>query len=344
MTAIDTGSPAVTTTGGTGSRRQYLVLLAVFGMLALLPFVLPQERQAVAVRTLIFAILAVSWNVMSGYGGMFSFGHAAFFGIGAYTDAYLLVTHGISPWLAMAVGAVAAATFGMLTAYASLRYKLAGAYFALATFAFAQMLLLLVSNVGFLRKTEGYNIPILASPSWAKLQFPQGDSRYYWIPLALLAATVAGKIALVSSRAGQFIVAARDDATAAESLGIPVMRYRLVAVGISSAIAAVAGVYYAQYYLFVDPSNVFSGSISVEAIVPAVIGGIGTIWGPLVGAAIVGPLSELTASLLRNPPAFLSFLDGKSGLDVATYAVLLIAIVIFLPRGVYGSIKARFSR
>jgi len=345
VTAVESApSRTVTTTGGTGSYRQYLVLGAVVLLLALLPLVLPEQRQGVAVRTLIFAILAVSWNLMSGYGGMFSFGHAAFFGIGAYVDAYLLVEHGISPWLAMVAGAVLAAAFGVLTAYASLRYKLAGAYFALATFAFAQMLLLLVSNLDSLRGTEGYNVPILPDSSWAMIQFPQGDSRYYWIPLCLLAAAVAATIALVNSRAGQYVVAARDDATAAEALGIPVMRYRLLAVGISSAIAAVAGVYYVQYYLFVGPENAFGGSISIEAIVPAVIGGVGTIWGPLVGAVIVGPLSELTSTLLRNPPGFLAFLDGKAGLDVITYALLLIAIVVFLPRGVYGSLKARFGR
>jgi len=344
VSIAQTVTSKVASTGGTGSRRQYLVLLVVVAVLALAPFVLPADRQSVAVRTLIFALLAVSWNVMSGYGGMFSFGHAAFFGIGAYADAYLLVQHGISPWIGMVVGAVAAAAFGVATAYASLRYKLAGAYFALATFAFAQMLLLLVSNLDAFHRTEGFNIPILPNASWAMLQFPQNDSRYYWIPLGLLAIALAVMIALVNSRAGQFVVAARDDATAAEALGIPVMRYRLLAVGISSAIAAVAGVYYVQYYLSVSPDNAFGGSVSIEAIVPAVIGGIGTIWGPLVGAAIVGPLSELTSALLRNPPGVLGFLAGKAGLDVITYAVLLIAIVVFLPRGVYGSLKARLRR
>lgn len=324
--------------------RQYGVLLVGLVLLAFLPLVLAPPQQAVAVRTLIFAIMAVGWNIMSGYGGMFSFGHAAFFGIGAYTDAYLLVEHGISPWISMVVGAVLAAAFGVLTAFLSLRYRLAGAYFALATFAFAQMLLLLVSNLGFLHKTEGFNIPILSEPSWAKLQFPQGSSLYIWIPLVLLAIAVAINIALVHSRSGQYVMATRDDDIAAQSLGIPIMRYRLLAVALSCGITAVAGVFYTQYYLFIDPNNAFGANVSVEAIVPAVIGGIGTIWGPVIGAAIVGPLSEATAAVLRNPPAALSFLQGKNGLDVASYAVLLILIVLFLSRGVYGSLAARFRR
>jgi branched-chain amino acid transport system permease protein len=106
----------------------------------------------------------------------------------------------------------------------------------------------------------------------------------------------------------------------------------------------VAGVFYAQYYLYINPDNAFGSNISIEAIVPVIIGGIGTIWGPVIGAIIIGPLSELTTSVLRNPPAGLEFLQGKSGLDVASYALLLIVIVLFLPGGVYGSLKARFRR
>jgi branched-chain amino acid transport system permease protein len=326
------------------ARRQVAILVVGVAVLTWLPFVLPEARQAVAVRTLIFAIMAVSWNIMSGYGGLFSFGHAAFFGIGAYADAYLMVTHGISPWIAMLVSGVLAAAFGVLTAFASLRYRLAGAYFALATFAFAQMLLLLVSNLDVLKKTKGYNIPIQPDESWAKLQFAEDSHNYYWIPLGLLAFALLVNIVLVYSRTGQFVMAIRDDETAAEALGVPVMRYRLIAVAISASLMAVAGVFFAQYYLYVNPENAFAGTVSVQAIVPAVIGGIGTIWGPVIGAAVIGPLSEITASILRNPPPGLGFLEDKSGLDVATYALLLILIVLFLPRGVFGGLRARWSR
>lgn len=327
-----------------GAAGQFGVLLVGGVLLALLPYVLPASEQSVAVRTLIFGIMAVAWNIMSGYGGMFSFGHAAFFGIGAYADAFLLVSHGISPWIAMVVGAVLAAVFGVAMGFLSLRYRLAGAYFALATFAFAQMLLLLVSNVEALQKTRGFNVPILPQSSWAKLQFPQGSNLYYWIPLVLLALAVAVNITLVHSRSGQYVMATRDDSTAAQSLGIPVMRYQLLAVALSAGLTALAGAFYTQYYLFVSPDIAFGASVSVEAIVPAVIGGIGTIWGPVIGAAVVGPLSEATASVLRNPPEALSFLQGRGGLDVASYALLVILIVVFLPRGIYGSVTARLRR
>ena len=324
--------------------RQLAALAVGLVVLALLPFVLSDRAETVAVRTLIFAVMAVGWNLMSGYGGMFSFGHAAFFGVGAYTDAYLLTEHNVSPWISMVVGALIAAAVGSLIAYLCLRYKLAGAYFALATFAFAQMFLLLVQNLEVFHKTEGFNVPILPSDSWAKLQFQQGSPFYFWIPLALLALGVLTTILFARSRSGQFVQAVRDDETAATSLGIPAMRYRLLAVALSCAFTAAAGAYYTQYYLFVGPEQAFGSSVSIEAIVPAVIGGIGTVWGPVIGAAVIGPLSELASSTLRNPPGFLQFLEGTAGLDVALYATILIAIVLFLPKGVFGSVRDRWRR
>lgn len=326
------------------SIRAYLTLAAAFVVLAVLPLLISDRIETVAVQTLIFAIMAVGWNLMSGYGGMFSFGHAAFFGIGAYADAYLLVAHGISPWIAMIVGALLSALVGVAIAFLCLRYKLAGAYFALATFAFAQMFLLVVQNLAPLHKTEGFNVPILPETSWWKLQFAQGSPNYYWIPLVILALALAGTIAFTHSRAGQYVQAIRDDAVAAASLGIKVMRYRLLTVALSCAVTSVAGSFYTQYYFFVGPDQAFGSSVSIEAIIPAVIGGMGTVFGPVIGALVVGPLSDVIASILRNPPAFLGFLQGVTGLDVAVYASLLIVIVLFLPKGIYGTIRDRWSK
>jgi len=255
-----------------------------------------------------------------------------------------VVEHEISPWVAMAVGALLAAAVGVAIAFLCLRYELAGPYFALATFAFAQLFLLLVQNLEFLRKTEGFNLPILPGESFWMLQFRQGSDLYVWIPAAILVLALAGTILYAHSRPGQFVQAVRDDAVAAASLGINVMRTRLVAVALSCAITAIAGAFYTQYYFFVGPQQAFGASVSIEAIVPAVIGGIGTIWGPLLGALIVGPLAELIESVLREPPAFLEFLQGVAGLDVAVYAVLLIVIVLFMPKGIYGTIKERLRR
>lgn len=339
--AVDADDPRLK---DTAALRSYLTLGVLTIVLAVTPLMLTDQAETIAIRTLIFAIMAVGWNLMSGYGGMFSFGHAAFFGIGAYTDAYLLVEHGVSPWIAMVIGAVISACAGIVIAFLCLRYKLAGAYFALATFAFAQMFLLVVQNLEFLHKTEGFTVPILPEESLWMLQFDQGSDMYFWIPMVILVLALAGVIALVNSRPGQYIQAVRDDETAAASLGINVLRYRLLTVGLSCALTSIAGSFYTQYFFFVGPEQAFGSSVSIEAIIPAVIGGIGTVWGPVIGALVVGPLSEVIASVLRDPPEFLGFLQGVTGLDVAVYATLLIIIVLFMPKGIYGTIRGRWRK
>jgi branched-chain amino acid transport system permease protein len=326
------------------ARRDLTVLGVVVAVVAVLPLVLPPAQQAVAVRVLIFAMMAVGWNLMSGFGGMFSFGHAAYFGVGAYTGVWLLVEHGVSPWLGMLAGAVLAAGFGALIGFLALRYRLRGAYFALATFAVAEMLRLLATNSDLVNRAVGYNVPLLQGSSWSMLQFPAGSPNYFWAGLLLVALAVAISVLYLSSRAGEFTIATRDDELAAASLGVPVLRYQLLTIALSAAITAVAGVFYVQYYLYVNPDLAFGASVSIQAILPAVIGGVGTVWGPVVGAVILGPLSDVTATLLRQPPEFLGFLAGRGGLDVMLYAVLLIVIVLALPQGVYGATQERWRR
>lgn len=324
--------------------RHLLVVAVLAVVLAPLPLVLPDASEAVAVRILVFAIMAVGWNVMSGFGGLFSFGHAAYFGIGAYVSVWLLVEKDVSPWIGMVGGVVGASLFALLLGFLTLRYKLKGAYFALSTFAFAEILRLLATNSDLVNRAVGYNVPIRPESSLAYLQFPPGSPMYFWVALALTVAALAASILFLRSRAGRFTVAVRDDEEAAAAVGIPVMRTKLTAMALSAAITSVAGTFYVQYYFFVDPDTAFGSSVSIQAILPAVIGGVGTIWGPVIGAVILGPLNDVTATLLRNPPEFLDFLQGRAGLDVVMYAILLIVIVLVLPQGVYGALRERWRR
>jgi branched-chain amino acid transport system permease protein len=319
-----------------------VAILAV--VLALVPFVLAPAQLSVAVRVLIFAILSLGWNIMSGFGGMFSFGHAAYFGLGAYVSVWLLVERGISPWIGMVVGMVVAAAFAAIVGFLALRYRLKGAYFALSTFAFAEMLRLLATNSDLVNRAVGYNVPIRPEPSWWYMQFEPGSANYFWIALALTVVALVVTIVYLRSRIGRFTIAVRDDEDAAAALGIPVMRTKLITIALSGAISSVAGTFYVQYYFFIDPDVAFGSSVSIQAILPAVIGGVGTIWGPVVGAVILGPLNDITATLLRNPPPGLEFLQGRAGLDVMVYAVLLILIVLLLPQGVYGALRDRWQR
>ncbi|MFD0851858.1 hypothetical protein ACFQ07_06480, partial [Actinomadura adrarensis] len=179
--------------------------LAILGVLLLvaipLPLILPSAQGAVAVRILIFVLMAVGWNIMSGFGGMFSFGHAAYFGLGAYTSAYLLVERDVSPWVGMLAGMAVAAAAAVLIGYFAFRYKLRGAYFALATFAFAEMLRLVVTTTEFTNKAVGFQVPLIQGSSLWKIQFPADSPAYFWVALALAGLAGAVAILFVHSRA-----------------------------------------------------------------------------------------------------------------------------------------------
>ncbi|SCG67987.1 branched-chain amino acid ABC transporter permease [Micromonospora humi] len=325
--------------------NRHLIAIAVLAVLLVpLPLILPPAQASVAVRVLIFALMSIGWNMMSGFGGMFSFGHAAYFGIGAYASAWLLVEHRVSPWIGILAGMVVAAAFAALIGFLALRYKLRGAYFALATFAFAEMLRLWATNSDFVNRAVGYHVPLRPEASWWWLQFEPSSPNYFWVALALTVVALVVSVLYLRSRAGQFTKAARDDEDAAAAVGIPVMRYKLLTMALSAAITAVAGAFYVQYFLFIDPDLAFGSSVSIQAILPAVIGGVATVWGPVIGAVVMGPLNDVTATMLRNPPAGLEFLQGRSGLDVIVYGTLLIIIVLVLPKGIYGTIRQRWFR
>jgi ABC-type branched-chain amino acid transport system, permease component len=200
-----------------------------------LPLLLDQGQEAVAIRVLIFAMLGMSWNIMSGFGGMFSFGHAAYFGIGGYSSSILLVNFGISPWIGMVVGMGVAAIYGVIVGWLCFRYKLRGTYFALATFAFAEMLRIIVQSADIVNSSVGYNVPLIQGSSWWMMQFPAGSPNYFWLGLGLMAACLVVTIVFVRSKAGRFTVAIREDETAASSLGVPVLRYKLTAIALSGS-------------------------------------------------------------------------------------------------------------
>jgi len=203
-----------------------MIAVVVLVVLAFpLPLLLEQGQEAIAIRVLIFAMLGMSWNIMSGFGGMFSFGHAAYFGIGGYTSSILLVNLGISPWIGMVAGMGLAAGYGVIVGWLCFRYKLRGTYFALATFAFAEMLRIIVQSAEVLNASVGWNVPLIQGSSWWLMQFPAGSPNYFWLGLGLMAACLVVTIIFMRSKAGRFTIAIREDETAASSLGVPVLRY-----------------------------------------------------------------------------------------------------------------------
>ena len=308
-------------------RSTLLILLAVA---VVFPFLSGRYLLSVGISILLMALLGQSWNIMSGYAGQFSFGHAAFFGIGAYTSSILYVDHGLSPWWGMLVGMVLATAVGVLIGFLSFRYKLRGDFFALVTLAFAEILRVLFNNSKALKGAGGILIPY--RDAWMEFQFAD-DRCFYFILLAMVVLATGFIYAMSGRKLGVCLVAIRENDDAARSLGVPVLKYKLIAMAISAAFAAMAGTFYAQYYGFIDPTVVFAASISVEAIVPCIIGGAGTLGGPLLGALVIIPLQELSNSLF----------EGANGVNMIIYGGLIVLFVVFCRDGVYGNIIRRLK-
>lgn len=260
---------------------------------------------------------------MSGYTGQFSFGHAAFFGIGAYTSSILLVKYEISPWIGLIFGFLIALLIGLLIGFLSFRYKLKGAYFTLATLAFAEIIRIIVENTDYLNSTLGISLPLNSDP----LLF-QFESRvtYLYVIMGMLSLLTLVVYKISRSKLGFNLVAIRENEAAAQSLGVNTFKNKMIAIGLSSGFTAIGGTFYAQYILYVQPPTVFASSLSVEILLPAIIGGIGTVMGPIIGSIIITPLGEITSMFLGN----------YAGVRFITYGLIIILIITYLPQGIVG--------
>ncbi len=274
------------------SSSDLLVLLGVVAILSILPVALNPFLLSVATGVLIFALAAIGWNVLSGFAGQFSFGHAAFFGLGAYTVAILLTKYSVSPWIGLLAGGVVGGVFGLVVGWVSFRFGLKGAYFALATFAVAELLRITFNNLDYLGAGIGITIPLVHGDDWARMQFSDTREIHYWLILGMLAVAVVATIAIKRSRIGSYMFAVREDEEAAAALGINPLKTKLAAIAISGFITAVAGGYFTLFFLFIDPDVVFGAVVSVAILLRPIVGGIGTIWGPLIGAAVLSCLAS----------------------------------------------------
>ncbi len=277
--------------------------------------------------TLYGALLAQAWNVLGGYGGQFSFGHALFFGVGAYAQVILQVSHGINAWVALGCAVAAAAAVGAFVGALTFRYGLKGSYFALVTLAFAEVFRIGAVSVPFTGGGVGMMLPL--APSLSNLQF---ESRKGFIVLVLGFVTLALLLTalLRHSRFGAQLQAVRDNEDAARALGVDPFRTKLLAIALSAALMGAAGAFYVQVFSYLDPAIAFGPHVSVEALVGAIVGGMGTLWGPLLGAAALHLLAEGTRNLFGQLP----------GLSLVIYGCVLVLIVLFLPQGLSGSLKA----
>ena len=277
----------------------------------------------------LYALLGMGWNILGGFTGQVSLGHAVYFGIGAYVSTMLLVTFGLSPWLGMVSGVAVSVIISLIIGYPC--FRLAGHYFAIATICVGEIISIIFLNWDKVGGAVGIWLPTMET-SFVNFQFNNTKVPYYYIILSFLIIVIFLTAWIQRSRLGFYFRAIREDQDAARSLGINVAFYKMVAMGISAAITSVAGTFYAQYLLFIDPSSTFALTISILICMLAVLGGTNSLWGPIIGAFILIPLSEYSRE----------FLGGSGqGIDLMVYGVLIMAISAYQPRGLIGLLQAR---
>lgn len=296
-----------------------MILLALHG----LPWLFPDILHTM-IMIFLLAIMGQGWNVLSGYAGQFSFGHSLFFGLGAYSSSLLFVKLGISPWIGMGVSVTVAIVVGLFIGYLSFRYGLSGPFFALIMLAFAEIFHMIAMGWDWTGGAEGILIPLEGNmPSI--MQFTEKEPFYYLL-LWLTAASVFFVWKMEGTRMGLYLQAIREDNEAAEALGADSLRYKLIAMAVSAGMTAIGGTFYAQYLLYIDPDTTFGVINSVEIMLRPIIGGPGTVLGPLLGSVVLTPLSEVTRTAFQ----------AYSGAYLMFYGAILVAVIIFLPDGLMG--------
>jgi len=284
----------------------------------------------------LYAYLTMSWNLVGGFAGVLPLGHSAFLGIGAYTSTVLSLQYGVSPWMGMLVGALLASVVGVIIGLPT--FKMRGAYFALATIAFAEGMRVMVENIDSLgpfrlNGPRGLQIPPLKT-GLVHFMFAEKEP-YYYIILILLAGVLTLTWAISRSKLGYYLMAGGEEPEAAQSLGVNVARAKLMAMAISSFLTAFAGTFWAQFTLYIHPKSVMSLDISFEIAFIALIGGRGSIAGPILGALLLRPVSDFSR---------IYFGSTLPGLHLIIYGVVLIVVMIYQPRGLQEPLTRIYQR
>ena len=325
-------TPTAAEPAGAGARRGLglggiaLIALAAVALIFPVVFTAPYHRD-LAIRILLYAMVAQAWNILAGYCGQVSLGHAVFFGTGAYTSSALQMQWGVNPWIGLVAGILVSMALSQAIGYPC--FRLRGHYFAIATIAIGEIIHTLAINWEFIGGARGLTLPI-RQDSLLAFQFSGTKYVYYYIILALMAGCFLATWWIERSRIGYYLRAIREDTDAAQSVGVPVARYKLIAIAMSAAFSSIGGTFYAQYVLYLDPDSVFPLSLSILVCLLAVVGGVGTLWGPLVGTALMIPLSEFTR---------IKFGGTGSGVDLIIYGALLTTVATFQPTGLVGLVR-----
>ena len=311
--------------------KQFAFPAAGLAIALALPAFVDASHLNLAILVLMAAQLGVSWNIVGGYAGQVSLGHAAFFGIGAYTSTLLLLQFGVNPWLGMLAGGVTAALASLAFGWSCFRLK--GHYFAMATIAVAELVQIVFTNWDYAGSAVGLTIP-MSSQGWGAMVFAD-KAPYYWLALGLLALTLGATLAVERSHIGYYLRAIKDEPDAARSIGINIARYKQIALSVSAFFTALGGSLYAQKELYIDPASVLSTGLSIKMALVSILGGVGTLFGPVVGAVVLTVIEELTRVVFGG--------SGR-GTDTIIYAGLIVVIAVFYPNGLLGWWRERRAR
>jgi branched-chain amino acid transport system permease protein len=316
--------------------RRAQILLAVLGALLLLlpawagPYVL-----SVATLILYFAYAGQAWNVMMGFAGQLSLGHSLYVGVGAYAAGALFFHYGIGPWAGLWVAMLLCVALGLVIGFLAFRFGISGVYFALLTIAFAEFTRIGFDHLDWTGGPGGMFLKVAQRDSWDLANFRGPPLMYYYTILFLCGAALALCAFLLRSKAGYYWQAIRENEEAAQALGINTFRWKMLAVALSAAMTSVSGVFFAFYYNNLFPEQVFNITRSIEIILGPVIGGVGTLFGPILGAVVLTLLSDTLTEIL----AALGW--EIPGIKQVFYGVVLLAVVMFLPNGIWPAVAKR---
>ena len=314
------------------------VLLGVLTLVLLaLPAFANSYVLSVATLILFFAYTGQAWNVMMGFAGQLSLGHSLYVGVGAYAAAGLFFHFGIGPWAGVWLAIVLCVTIGCVIGFLAFRFGISGVYFALLTIAFAEFTRIGFDHLSWLGGPGGLFLKVTSRDAIDIASFRGPPAMYYYTMLVLCALALALCAKLLKSRAGYYWQAIRENEEAAQALGINTFRWKMLAVVVSSAMTAVSGVFFAFYYNNLFPEQIFHISRSIEIILGPIIGGVGTLFGPILGAAVLTLLAdgitELLAALGYEIP----------GVKQVFYGIVLLIVVMFLPHGIWPTLARRLG-
>ncbi len=308
--------------------RTYILLGLILAILLALPLVLSKYVLGIFIMMYYYAYLGQSWNILTGYTGHISLGHALYVGIGAYTSVFLAQRYGLSPWIGMFAGGVIASLIGLFLGFLGFRFGLRGVYFVILTIAFAEITRLVVSHIDALGSFSGIFLDF--NPSFKNFQF-KGNIPYYYISLGFMVMSLIVVRILETSKAGRFMVAIREDEEAAKALGVNTFKYNMFAIAVSAFMTSLGGCFYANYIFYLHPNTMFGMSLNIELILRPIVGGLGTLFGPVVGSFILTPLSEITRAYFAK--------GGLEGLHLVIYGIITILVVLFMPKGIIVYLK-----